>query len=72
MSSRADAEKINKIFLNHWAKFKQELAVDKELQQAEDKRLAWTMFLTSASLFIYNQTKIGAAEGSAISKGDNV
>lgn len=60
MSSRADAEKINKIFLKHWTKFKQELAVDKELQQAEDKRLAWTMFLTVASRFVHDQIKPGS------------
>tara|TARA_R110000822_G_scaffold99197_1_gene223984 strand:- start:1371 stop:1532 length:162 start_codon:yes stop_codon:yes gene_type:complete len=41
--------------MKHWAAFKKELSVAKELEHAEDKRLAWTMFLTGASMFIYKQ-----------------
>ena len=57
MSARADAEKINKIFLKHWSAFKKELSGHKELQEAEEKRLAWSMFLASASRFLHDQTK---------------
>ena len=58
-SARSDADKITTIFMKHWAAFKKELSVAKELEHAEDKRLAWTMFLTGASMFLYNQTKQG-------------
>ena len=58
-SARSDADKITTIFMKHWAEFKKELSVAKELEHAEDKRLAWTMFLTGASMFLYNQTKQG-------------
>ena len=58
-SARSDADKITTIFMKHWAEFKKELSVAKELEHAEDKRLAWTMFLTGASMFLYTQTKQG-------------
>jgi hypothetical protein len=57
MSARADAEKINQIFLKHWKAFKKELSGHKELQEVEDKRLAWSMFLASASRFLHDQIK---------------
>ena len=57
MSARSDAEKINQIFLKHWKAFKKELSGHKELQEVEDRRLAWSMFLASASRFLHDQIK---------------